>query len=185
MRDAVPTTNDRPLRRWSQDESRWGLMTLRRRRITVRGVKPVGRIQHQYANSWCFGCVAPATGESYFPILPKLDAATMQIFLDHFAVCHRDTFNLLVVDRSGAHTAKTLRIPEHIALLFLPARSPELNPIERVWEDVRKEMAWKRFAHLDCLEDELEAVLATYTTERLQSLSGYPYLVDAELAITS
>lgn len=181
----MPPSNCRPLRIWSQDESRWGLMTIRRRRITVRGVKPVGRIQHQYANSWCFGCVAPATGEAYFQLLPKLDAANMQTFLDGFAERHGDTFNILVLDRSGAHTAKVLQIPENIALIFLPARSPELNPIERVWEDVRGEMAWKHFAHLDCLEDELEAVLATYTIERLQSLSGYPYLVQAELAMLS
>jgi transposase len=160
-------------------------MTVRRRRITLRGIKPHGRIQHQYANSWCFGCVAPATGEADFQILPKLNAANMQIFLDGFAERHRATFNILVLDRSGAHTAKVLRIPENIALIFLPARSPELNPIERVWEDVRGQMAWKHFAHLDCLEDELEAVLATYTAERLHSLSGYPYLVQAELAITS
>lgn len=160
-------------------------MTVRRRRITVRGVKPVGRIQHQYANSWCFGCVAPATGEADFQLLPKLNAANMQQFLDGFAERHRDTFNILILDRSGAHTAKTLRIHEHIALLFLPAYSPELNPIERVWEDVRGQMAWKHFAHLDCMEDELEAVLATYTAERLQSLSGYPYLVHAELEMTS
>jgi transposase len=160
-------------------------MTVRRRRITLRGVKPVGRIQHQYANSWCFGWVAPATGEAHFHILPQLDAATMQLFLDGFAERHRDSFNILVLDRSGAHTAKALQIPENIALLFLPARSPELNPIERVWEDVCGEMAWKHLAHRDCLEDELEAVLASYSTERLQSLSGYPYLVQAELAMVS
>lgn len=158
---------------------------MRRRRITIRGVKPQGTIQHQYANSWCFGCVAPATGEAYFQLLPKLDAANMQQFLDEFAAAHQDTFNILVVDRSGAHTAKALRIPENIALIFLPARSPELNPIERVWEDVRGKMAWKCFEHLDCLEDELEAVLATYTAERLQSLSGYPYLVEAQIAMMS
>lgn len=109
----------------------------------------------------------------------------MQQFLDEFAAAHQDTFNILVVDRSGAHTAKALRIPENIALIFLPARSPELNPIERVWEDVRGKMAWKCFEHLDCLEDELEAVLATYTAERLQSLSGYPYLVEAQIAMMS
>jgi transposase len=185
VREAVPAYNCRPLRLWSQDESRWGLITVRRRRITVRGVKPVGRIQHQYDNCWCFGCVAPATGEHHFQLLPKLDAANMQLFLDGFAARHPDTFNILILDRSGAHTAKALRLPQNVALIFLPARSPELNPIERVWEDVRGEMAWKQFAHLDCLQDELEAVLATYTAERLQSLTGYPYLVQTELAMSS
>lgn len=132
VRQVVPPTNCRPLRIWSQNASRWDLMTVRRRRVTIRGVKPVGRIHHQDANRWCFGCVAPATSEAYFQLLPKLDATNMQLFLDSVAERHRDPFNILVLDRSGAHTAKMLRIPENVALMFLPARSPELNPIERV-----------------------------------------------------
>ncbi|MGQ9482763.1 MAG: transposase [Chloroflexus sp.] len=151
-------TNARPVRSWSHDESRWGLMTVRRRRITVRGVKPVGTIQHQYANCWCFGCVAPATGEADVQLLPKLDAAHMPVFLDGVAERHQDTFTIIVLDRSGAHTAKALRLPENIALIFLPARSPERNPIEHVWENGRSQMAWKCFPHLECLEDEREAV---------------------------
>ena len=156
MRDVVPAYTCRPLRLWSQDERRWGLITVRRRRITVRGVKPVGRIQHQDDTCWCFGCVAPATGEHHVQLLPRLDAATMQRFLDGFAARHPDTFTILILDRSGAHTAKARRIPPTVALMFLPARSPERTPIERVWEDGRGAMAWKHVAHLDCLQDELE-----------------------------
>lgn len=133
-------------------------MTVRRRRITVRGVKPVGTIQHQYANCWCCGCVAPATGEADVQLLPNLDAAHVQVFLDGVAERHQDTFTIIVLDRNGAHTAKALRLPENIALIFLPVRSPERNPIERVWEDVRSQMAWKWFPHLERLEDEREAV---------------------------
>lgn len=129
--------------------------------------------------------MAPATGEASFHLLPKLDAANMQRFLDSFAERHGDPFTIRGGDRSSAHTAEVLRRPENIALIFLPARRPELTPIERVWEEGRGAMAWKHVAQLDCLEDEWEAVLATYTAERLQSLSGSPYLVQAELAIAS
>lgn len=83
------------------------------------------------------------------------------------------------------HTARALRIPENIAPIFLPARSPERNPIERVWENPRGHMAWTHVAHLDRLEDEWAALLATYPRERLHSLSAYPYLVQAELAMAS
>lgn len=160
-------------------------MTVRRRRITVRGVKPVGTVQHQFANAWCFGCVAPASGEADFVLLPKLNAATMQTFLDGFAERHAETLNVLVLDRSGAHTAKALVVPQNVVLLFLPASSPELNGIERVWEDIRGRMAWKCFAELDSLLDELEAVLGTYSASQFSSLSGYDYLIQAELAIVS
>ncbi|GAB4110712.1 MAG: hypothetical protein Fur005_00400 [Roseiflexaceae bacterium] len=118
-------------------------------------------------------------------VLPKLNAENMHVSLDQFALRHPDTLNVLIVDRNGAHTAKALHVPEHVVLVKLPPKSPELNGIERVWEDVRERMAWKTFAHLDCLLDELEAVLGTYTTDQLRSLSGYDYLVQAGLAMNS
>ena len=43
---------------------------------------------------------------------------------------------LLLMDYSGAHTAKRLKLPPNVALVFQPAASPELNLAERVWQDV-------------------------------------------------
>ena len=40
---------------------------------------------------------------------------------------------ILVLDQAGWHKAKGLKIPKNITLLHLPAYSPELNPIERLW----------------------------------------------------
>ena len=40
---------------------------------------------------------------------------------------------IMQVDQAGCHRAKRLRLPSNIILIFQPAHSPELNPIERVW----------------------------------------------------
>ena len=40
---------------------------------------------------------------------------------------------VLVLDQAGWHVAKALKVPENVSLLYLPAYSPELNPIERLW----------------------------------------------------
>lgn len=185
MRKGLPPNNGRPLRWWCQDERRWGLLTVRRRRSTIRGGKPVGRMQHQDAHWWWFGGVAPATGARAVQRFPRRDAAQRQGFLKGVAARHPDTFPIRVLARRDAPTARALRVPEHVACIVLPARSPEVHAMERVWEDVRGKMAWKHFAHLDCLQDELDAVLVTSTAERLQSRCGYPYLVQAELAMVS
>lgn len=185
LRQAVPATNTRPIKVWPQDESRWGLRTILRRRITLRGVKPVQTTQHQYENTWLYACVAPQSGEHFFLILPYLNAANMQVFLDLFAAAHPNTFNLLLVDQSGAHTAKCLQIPPNVGLVFFEPACPELNPAERVWEDLRAKMAGHCFAHMDCLEDELCAQLDCYTDAQLQSLTGYPYLCNAINAVCS
>lgn len=151
-------------------------MTIQRRRITARGVKPLGTCQHAYANCWLYGTVAPASGDAFFFILPKLNTTNMQVFVDAFAQAYPRTFNVIVLDNSAVHTTERLRLPANVALVFLPAYSPELNPVERLWQDVRSRMAWRTFADLDALEAELCTQLAHYTPRVVQSLTSYPYL---------
>lgn len=167
-----------------QDESRCGLQTIRRRRITARGVKPVGTLQQGYANCWVYGCIAPASGQHFFLLLPSLNADQMQIFLDEFAQAHPTTFNIMMMDNSGAHKAKQLRIPANISLVFQPPANPELNPPERVWQDLKSHLAWQIFDDLAALQDELVKLLGEYDADTLRSLTGYPYLLQAIQAIS-
>lgn len=182
MKALVPEGNTRPVRLFAQDESRWSLRTIRRRRITARGVKPVGVTQYERGGCWLYGCVDPNCGDAFWLLLPQLNAKNMQIFLDEFAKAYPDSFNIVLMDNAGAHTAQSLRIPENIGLLFQPPRCPELNPAERVWQDLREKLAWQRFAHVEVLEDELVARLNQYRPATLQSLTSYPYLVQAYYA---
>jgi transposase len=48
---------------------------------------------------------------------------------------------VLLLDQAGWHITKKLAIPDNMTLLPLPARSPELNPVENVWQYMR-ELAW-------------------------------------------
>ena len=54
------------LRYWYQDESRFGLKTITRRRITSRGIKPLGQVQWSFKAYYLYGMVEPLTGESFF-----------------------------------------------------------------------------------------------------------------------
>lgn len=128
------------------------MQTLRRRLITARGVKPIGTLQHDYANCWLYGSIAPTTGERFFLLLPTLNAEQMQLFIDEFAKAHSATFNIVVMDNSGAHTAKRLKLPANVAIVFQPAASPELNPAERVWQDLKQQLSWLTFTNLEGLE---------------------------------
>jgi transposase len=44
---------------------------------------------------------------------------------------------VLLLDQAGWHGARDLAIPDNITLLVLPPRSPELNPVENVWQFMR------------------------------------------------
>jgi hypothetical protein len=108
------------VRVFSQDESRFGLLTICRRRLTARGVQPLGAVQHVFA--WCYidGAVEPTTGDRFFLEWPYLNAAMFQLFVDAFAQAFPDRLNILVVDNRGAHTSSQLTLPENVRLLVLP-----------------------------------------------------------------
>jgi transposase len=112
-------------------------------------------------------------------VLPALNADHMQIFLEEFAKANPTPFNILLMDNSGAHTAKRLTVPANVALVFQPVANPELNPAERVWQDLKAQLAWLTFPDLDALEREIMERVNGYDAATLRSLTSYPYLVQA------
>ena len=172
------------MRVFSQDERRFGLLTIRRRRLTARGVQPVGQIQHVFEWCYVYGAVAPTTGERFCLELPYLNADIFQLVVDAFAQACPDSLNLLLLDNSGAHTAQWLTLPENVRLVFLPPYCPELNPIERVWRDLKDDVAWQQFPTLEAQQDAVADLLQAYEALTLQSLTGYAYLVDAINALS-
>jgi putative transposase len=168
---------------FSQDESRFGLLTVRRRRLTARGVQPIGIVQHVFDWFYVYGAVAPTTGESFFFELPHLNRINFQVFLDEFAQAFPDSLHLLVLDKSGGHTAKQLVIPENVRLVWLPPYAPELNPIERVWRDLKDQCAWQQFSDIEAQQDYVADVLCGYAVPTLQSLTAYAYFIEAVKAL--
>ena len=146
---------------------------------TASGVQPIGPVQHVFEWFYVYGAVAPTTGERFFLELRYLNADTFQLFLDAFAQAFPDSLNILLLDNSGAHTAQGLRWPENVRCVWLPPYCPELNPSERIWRDLKDEVAWEQFADLAAQLVYVGDLLQAYDAPTLQSLAGYPYLVDA------
>jgi len=170
---------DGDIRLFSHDESRYGLITIERRVITLRGIKPIIHTQHEFENYYIYGAVEPLTGEHFFLELPALDTACFQVFLDEFSKAYEDSFNILLLDRGSFHTSKGLRIPCNVAFILLPPYSPELSPIERVWESVKDEIANEIHADIDSLKDRVASVICGYSDSTFSSLTSYPYFITA------
>ncbi len=179
----LPVEREKPVEVWAYDESRLGLHTIRRRRITARGTKPVGQLQQRFVNCYLYGAIAPASGDGFFLGLPKFNAAHFQRFLDEFARARPHTLNVLLLDNSRCHTAQELRIPANVVLLFQEPYAPELNPAERVWEHLKTALAWRCFANLEELQAEIVRVVTDYDAETLHSLTAYPYIMHAINAV--
>ena len=133
----------------SQDDSRVGLLTVRRRRLTARGVPPVGPVPHVVEAFSVDGAGAPTTGERFFLAWPSRNADPFQLFVEALAQAFPDSLNIWRLDKSGAHTAQRIRWPEHGRSVSLPPYGPELNPMERVWRDRKDELAWQQFTDLE------------------------------------
>jgi transposase len=67
----------------------------------------------------------------------------------------------------------------NVGLVFLLPYCPELNPIERVWRDLKDALAWLHFPNLEAQQDYIADLLQTYEAAILQSLTSYPYFVEA------
>jgi DDE superfamily endonuclease len=142
-------------------------------------------VQYRLENFYAYGAVEPTTGERFFLELPYLDSTNFQMLLDEFSHVYQETLNLVLTDNGRCHTAKSLVIPHTVVCLFLPPYRPELNPIERLWRDMKEQPAWLLVGTLPELEHHVEMLSTHYTKAAIRSLTSYPYFVDAVNAVCS
>jgi hypothetical protein len=114
-----------------QDESRFGLMTVLRRAITLAGVKPMGAYQHRFIYRYCYGLVEPLSGDKFFVTAPQVNTLFFEYLLQEFSRHEPQVYKIIFLDKAGYHRAKHLQVPDNIRLVYLPSSNPELNPIER------------------------------------------------------
>jgi transposase len=164
---------------WAQDESRCGLLPIVRRRITARGVQPLLPSAYRFESLYLYGAVEPLTGESFFLELPTLNTQGFQLSLDHFAATDPASFHLLLLDNGAFHKAQALRLPPNVGLIFFPPYTPELNPIERLWRDLKDWLSLSSPTTLDALSELLGTRLRRYSSAALRSLTGFSYLLTA------
>ena len=101
-----------------------------------------------------YAAAHPATGESFWLSLPRLDTEMVQLFLDEFAKQYALEGKRIILcwDGAPAHRAKSLRVPERITLVSLPPYTPELNPAEQLWPLVKEGVANDSFKDIGALE---------------------------------
>jgi transposase len=122
-----------------QDESRIGQQGSTTRMWTKQGTRPCAIKQKQFISANIFGVVCPNHDSSFALVLPRKDTEMIQLFLDEFSkIIPRGKHVALVVDRAGWHITQNLNIPKNISFVLLPPYSPELNPIEQLWQQLKQ-----------------------------------------------
>jgi transposase len=163
-----------------QDESRFGLFTRNGKALTARGVKPVCLYQHKFENTYLFGAFSPITGDSLLLDLPGCNTDTFQIFLNELSKQNPEEYKIMVLDNGAFHKAKRLQIPPNIGLIFLPPYSPELNPAEKIWWLLKKQINNKVFKTMKELQTAMEhSIKNKLTSQRIKSTTGYQFYLNA------
>lgn len=124
----------------------------------VRGERPTAKVHQRYEWTYLYSFVRPSTGEVHWLILPTVNVEVFSMALSHFAKevgAGKDKHILLVLDQAGWHTGKEVEVPEGMHLEFLPSRSPELQPAERLWPLTNEGVANRFFETIEELEEAL------------------------------
>jgi hypothetical protein len=124
---------------WFQDEARVGQKTSLVYQWAKRGTRPTQLKDQRYKWAYIFGAICPHLCKAAAWVMPTVNAQTFNKHLEEISsVAGDDAIAIVILDRAGWHGAKTLNIPENICLMPLPPYSPELNPIENVWQYLRQ-----------------------------------------------
>jgi putative transposase len=83
------------------------------------------------------------------------------------------------LDNGTFHQSLTLIIPENVLLLFQPSYSPEVNPIERLWEYFKEQLQWETFANLQDLRNTLQKKLSSLSYQSIISLTEWEFIISA------
>jgi transposase len=170
--------DQRPVLTMAQDEACFGRICIARRSWAPKHIRP--RIPRQIVREYIYvyAVVAPKEGKMTSLILPCADTSMMNLFLAHVSRTFSQYFLVIQLDQAGWHSAKNLVIPENIRLIPQPAYSPELNPVEHIWEEIREKAFSNRvFASLDAVIDTLCDQLRQLedNSKLLHSMTYFPH----------
>jgi transposase len=164
-----------------QDEMRYGLLSNVRRSWSKVGERAILPHQHAFENRYLFSAVNPLSGESFHLMgIDGMDSIAMNVFLTALKKQHPNEHVFVVVDNAPCHKPKWVRDVEGLTVIFLPPYSPELNPTERYFEEMRRGTANRVFETLEDIEGVIEAEVKRWSddTKAMKQLLGYGWIVE-------
>jgi transposase len=136
----VGTTAAMPIEIWFQDEARVGQQGTHAYMWAPIGSRPLMVRDNRHDSAYLFGAICPDRGVGAAIIMPAANSEAMNEHLGEISTqVTPGALAVLVCDRAGWHqTGGKLIVPDNIVLLPLPPYSPELNPMENVWDYLRQ-----------------------------------------------
>lgn len=160
-----------------QDEMRFGTRTELGRKWTAKGFRPSGEQKIGYEYGYLSVAVNPLTGEVFVLLLPDMRVESFQAFISEFRKFANGEISL-ITDGAAAHRSTRIELEANLSLEHLPAYSPELNPVERFFKEIRRELKNRVFDSYADMERAVVAAITPYLKERerVKRLTCYGWL---------
>ena len=156
-----------------QDKAGFGRINKPKYCRCEKGTRPSVPCHHIREFRYAYGAVEPLTGESCFVVMPYCNTDCMNLFLKELSNTFPRDKIILVCDGAAWHKSGSLKIPENIELIFIPPYTPEMNPIEQIWKEIRK-IGFKNevFQTLQKVVDRLCDTICSLSKETIKSITG-------------
>lgn len=159
------------------DESRFGTHSKIGHGWFNKGSRTQVKFNMGFKNFYVYSAVNGSSGYDFSLVMPYVNTQCMNIFLDKLAKELPGKKYLLIVDGASWHRSYQLKIPTNIEIMYLPPYSPELNPVERLWNYVKQHTIKNKFYNsLTILEAVVCKFLKQITSETLKSVCACNYL---------
>lgn len=167
---------------WVSDEMRFGLQPVTRRVWTLRGLQPVVAVEPRYQWGYTYGALEVGEGRAEFLHTDGVSLAASLSFLEQIGQTDPEAIHIVIQDGAGFHQAEGAPdLPANVRVIHLPPYSPELNPVERLWDVVKDRICNRRWQDLDALIEAINLTLSQYwsSPSKVRSLIGTGFLHDS------
>lgn len=168
-----------PLRLMFQDEARFGRMSDPRSCWAPAPLRPLINLALVREFRYEYAAVSPWDGHLDYMTAEKMNTENMTKFLSQVSDAHPNDFCVVVLDGASSHKSKDLAVPNNVSLIFLPPYSPELNPAEQIWNQLRRDYFANRvFDSLNAATEQAEWGLSEMAANKtaMRSLTNWSWI---------
>lgn len=156
------------------DEMRAGTRTQFKRRWTPRGHRPKCRMKIGYEFVYLYAAICPYNGDVFAMLLPNMKQECFSLFIQYFAE-YLEQEAVVFLDQASSHHRSENPL---IKLEHLPPKSPELNPVERFFKEMRKQLSNQVFDSIEQVEIKISQIVEKYIEQpqKVINLTQFPYI---------
>ena len=162
-----------------QDEAGFGRINKPKACWCPAGERPSVPCHHIREYRYAYGAVEPRTGDGFFLVMPYCNTDCMNVYLRELSKEYSNDIVLMVCDGARWHNSAGLQLPDNIVITHIPPYTPEMNPIEQIWKEIRKR-GFKNevFVTLEKVVDRLCDTIRDLPNKVIQSITGRKWIMD-------